>query len=84
MLTSSRESPSAVLLAVLSALVGVIAAVLVLFDGSETVRSAAVVVGGPFVAVALVGLAGLAVAIARDMRERELPSPDRNTLPSGR
>jgi choline-glycine betaine transporter len=55
---------------VLSALVGVIAAVLILFGGSETVRSATVVVGGPFAAVALVGLAGLAVAIARDMRER--------------
>lgn len=70
LLTSRRESPSAVLLAVLSALVGVIAAVLILFGGSETVQSAAVVVGGPFAVVALVGLTGLAVAIARDMREQ--------------
>jgi len=34
--------------------------------GSGTVQSAAVVVGGPFAVVALVALAGLAVAIYRD------------------
>jgi choline-glycine betaine transporter len=68
LLTSRRESPSAALRSVLAALAGVIAAVLIRFGGSETVQSAAVVVGGPFAVVALLGLAGLAVAIARDMR----------------
>jgi choline/carnitine/betaine transport len=66
LLTSRRADPSASLRAVLAALVGVIAAVLILMGGSGTVQSAAVVVGGPFAVVALVALAGLAVAIYRD------------------
>jgi len=68
LLTSRRASPSGGLRVVLAALAGGIAAVLIRVGGSETVQSAAVVVGGPFAAVALVGLVGLAVAIARDMR----------------
>jgi glycine betaine transporter len=67
LLTSRRESPSVFLLSVLAALIGTIAAVLILFGGSDTVQSAAVVVGGPFAVVALLALAGLAVAIRRDM-----------------
>jgi choline/carnitine/betaine transport len=68
MLTSDRSSPSPALRSVLAVLTGSIAAVLLPVGGSETVRSAAVVVGGPFAVVALVGLAGLAVALARDVR----------------
>ena len=68
LLTSHRGSPSAALRSVLAALAGVIAAVLIRFGGSETVQSAAVIVGGPFAVIALLGLAGLAVAIARDTR----------------
>ncbi|MFB6229270.1 MAG: BCCT family transporter [Halobacteriales archaeon] len=67
LLTSSQESPSMFLRSVLAALIGTIAAVLILFGGSETVQSAAVVVGGPFAVVALLALVGLAVAIRRDM-----------------
>ena len=68
MLTSRRTTPSDSLRAVLAGLAGVIAAVLIIFGGSGTVRSAAVVVGGPFAVIAVVGLVGLAVAIARDVR----------------
>lgn len=68
LLTSSRADPSAPLRALLAALIGAIAAVLILVGGSGTVQSAAVVVGGPFAVIALVALGGLAVAIARDMR----------------
>ena len=68
LLTSDRSSPSPALRAVLAVLIGSIAAVLLPVGGSETVRSAAVVVGGPFAVVALVGLVGLAVALARDVR----------------
>ncbi len=69
LLTSRRADPSASLRAVLAALVGVIAAVLIVVGGSGTVQSAAVVVGGPFAVIALVALAGLAVAIYRDRRQ---------------
>lgn len=68
LLTSDRSSPSPALRSVLAVLTGGIAAVLLFVGGSETVRSAAVVVGGPFAVVALVGLAGFAVALARDLR----------------
>lgn len=68
LLTSRSESPSNTLRALLAALIGAIAMVLILGGGSGTVQSAAVVVGGPFAVVALLALAGLAVAISRDMR----------------
>lgn len=67
LLTSRHDSPSGLLLSVLATLIGGIAAVLILFGGSGTVESAAVIVGGPFAVVALLGVAGLAVAIARDL-----------------
>ncbi len=62
-LTTRPGRPSGTLELLLVCLVGVIAAVLLTFGGRGTVRSAAVVTGGPFALVALTALVGFAVAL---------------------
>ncbi|MFB6297409.1 MAG: BCCT family transporter [Salinirussus sp.] len=68
MLTSRADAPSDSMRVALAALVGVFAAVLIVVGGRGTVRSAAVVVGGPFAVVALLALAGLGRSLLRHER----------------
>jgi glycine betaine transporter len=66
LLTADGDSPSVALQVALAASIGVIATALLLFDDGGLVRTAAVVTGGPFAVLGLLGVGGLIVAVRRN------------------
>ena len=66
LLTADGDSPSVALQVALAASIGVIATALLLFGEGGLVQTAAVVTGGPFAVLGLLGLGGLIVAVRRN------------------
>jgi glycine betaine transporter len=68
LMTTSTDEPSPAIYAGLALSIGIIAMTLILFGNSNIVQSAAVVTGGPFAILGLVGLFGLIVAVRSDQQ----------------
>ena len=66
LLTADGDSPSVALQVALAASIGVIATALLLFGEGGLVQTAAVVTGGPFAVLGLLGVGGLIVAVRRN------------------